>query len=161
MIDLVMAFLPLCAVLLSPVSGRLADRWDARSVATVVLCFLLVGIFFYTQLSLHSSYVEVAVALAFMGAGIGFFQPANQRVVFSSVGAEHYGVVSARLSSLALGFGTLGTTIAVALVKSGASEAQMHDPVSFSSAQQFMFLCLLSLAALAIIVSLWGRSGSR
>lgn len=160
-VGIIMAALPLCTALSSPLSGRLADRLDARLVASLGLFSIFIGIAFYARLDSGSIYLLVILALALIGLGIGFFMPANQKIAFSSVAGEHYGILSAMLSSLGSAAGTLGTTIAVALIEATLSGRETQDPASFAPAQQFAFSALLPLAALALLVSLGERSGRK
>lgn len=155
-VGLIMATLPLFTALSSPLSGRLADRFEARFVASLGLGFILIGIFFYARLSSGSSYLFVALALTLIGVGSGFFMPANQKTAFSSVGDEHYGILSAMLSSFGTAAGTLGTTMAIALMEANMSGKGIQDPVSFAAGQQFAFSALLPLAAVALLISLRG-----
>lgn len=156
-VGLVMATLPLFTALSSPLSGRLADRIEARFVASLGLGFILVGILFYSRLGGGSSYFMVVLALTLIGLGSGFFMPANQKAAFASVGSEHYGILSAMLSSFGTAAGTLGTTIAVAMIEATMSGKGAQDPGSFAAGQQFAFSALLPLAALALLISLKGK----
>jgi MFS family permease len=85
---LVLAILPLYTALASLLSGRFADRFDAPTVAWVGLVIIVAGVAFYALLGLSSNLVSVAAALALLGAGIGFFTPANQKLAFALVGRE-------------------------------------------------------------------------
>ena len=60
--------------------------------------------------------------LGLLGIGVGFFTPANQKVAFASVAKDDYGVLAAMLSSFGTAAGTIGTTIAVALMEMKAKE---------------------------------------
>ena len=155
-VGFVMATLPLFTALASPLSGRLADRLEARFVAGLGLGFIILGIFFYARLGIGSNYLLVILALTLIGMGSGFFIPANQKAAFSSVGGEHYGILSAMLSSFGTAAGTLGTTIAVALIEATISGRAAQDPGSFAAGQQFAFSALLPLAAVAFLISFGG-----
>lgn len=155
-VGIVMATLPLFTALSSPLSGRLADRLEARWVASLGLAFILIGIFFYSRLDSGSNYLLVVLALTLIGVGTGFFMPANQKAAFSSVTGEHYGILSAMLSSFGTAAGTLGTTLAVALIETALPAGDAGEPAGFSSGQQFAFSVLLPLAALALLISLRG-----
>ena len=157
-IGLVATTLPLLTAVTSPVSGRLADRMDARSVAAVGLFFTLLGILIYSRFGVDSSYLLILSSFALIGVGIGFFIPANQRVAFSTVSGEHYGMLSAMLSSFGPAAGTVGTTIVVALLGGTMTGAVVHDPGAFANAQQFAFTALLPFGVIAILVCLVGRS---
>jgi MFS family permease len=162
-VGLIMAALPVSTALFSPVSGRAADRLEARFIATIGLAFILVGIFFYAGLRADSTYLMVVLALTLVGVGIGLFAPANQKAAFSFVESEDYGMLSAMLTSLGTAAGTLGTTTAVALIERIMSQRGTHDPVSFAAAQQSAFSSLIPLAAAALIISFvaWQWSGPK
>ncbi|MFC1814577.1 MFS transporter [Thermodesulfobacteriota bacterium] len=141
---------------LIPLSGKLADRFDAKYVATLGLVFLVFGIWRYACLETNSSYLWVAASFALIGMGIGFFTPANQRRSFASVRQEHYGIVSAMLTSFSTASGTMGITGMVALIARLMGSKEFEDPAAFASAQQFAFLAMLPLAGAAILISLFG-----
>src|SRR5919106_5055247 len=65
---LAMATLPLCTTLLSPVSGRLADRFNPRWVAVLGLCVILLGVFFYARLGEGSTLVWIVFVLSILGS---------------------------------------------------------------------------------------------
>jgi EmrB/QacA subfamily drug resistance transporter len=158
-VGLIMTSLPVFIALSSPLSGRLADRLEARYVATFGLASILAGIALYARLGATTPYLWVVASLALIGTGIGFFTPANQRAAFATVGQEHYGILSAMLASFGTASGTVGVTVAVALIEGMMAGTRFDDPAAFASAQQFVFLALLPLAGAAIAVSLAGGSG--
>jgi EmrB/QacA subfamily drug resistance transporter len=160
-VGLIMSALPVFTALSSPLSGMLADRFEARYIATLGLSFLLVGLWVYTLLGTTTNYLLICVSLALIGLGVGFFIPANQRTAFGTVGREHYGIMSGMLASFANGSGTLGVTVAVALIELTMGGKDFGDPVAFTSAQQFAFRALLPLAGAAILISLISRKSSK
>jgi EmrB/QacA subfamily drug resistance transporter len=82
------------ASLISPFSGRLADRLGARVIASLGLALQAAGFIVYATLGANTS-LAVVVAGAFMaGAGGSFFFPANTKTVMNSSPPEAYGVVS-------------------------------------------------------------------
>ena len=158
MVGLVATTLPLLTAITSPVSGRLADRMDARSIATVGSLLTLLVILIYSRLGVDSNVLLIVSSFAFIGLGSGFFLPANQKAAFSTVSGEHYGMLSAMLSSFGPAAGTVGTTIAVALLGGTMTGAVVHDPEAFANAQQFAFSSLLPFGVIAILMCLVGRS---
>jgi len=157
MIGLIATTLPLLTAVTSPVSGRLADRMDAGSVAAVGLFFTLLGILIYSRFGVDSRYLLILSSFALIGVGIGFFIPANQRVAFSAVSREDYGILSAMLSSFGPAAGTIGIALTVALLEGTMTGRTIEDPIAFSNAQQFAFSSLLPFAVLAIFVCLAGK----
>jgi EmrB/QacA subfamily drug resistance transporter len=153
-VGLVMATLPLTTALVSPLSGRLVDRLQARWVAALGLISVFLGVAFYAGLTVGSTNFQTVVALAFLGAGVGLFIPANQMVAFATVRAQDYGVVSALLLSFATAAGTLGTTVAVALAEASRRQREIEDVAGFAYDQQFAFAALLPLAAIGVLITL-------
>jgi hypothetical protein len=112
-------------------------------------------------LGIASEFFTVAAALALIGAGVGCFTPANQKVAFASVGREDYGVLAAMLSSFGTAAGTLGTTITVALMEMDSGGKLWDTKETFSSAQQFAFAWLLPVGLIALFIAFRGQRGSR
>jgi EmrB/QacA subfamily drug resistance transporter len=152
-----MATLPLCTTLLSPVSGRLADRLNPRVVAIFGLSVIVCGVFFYARLSASSTLTWIIVVLAVLGAGIGLFIPANEKAAFSTVSHRDYGMVAAMLTAFGTGAGVLGTAVAVTLTAASRQTGISKDVSAFAHDQQFAFSSLLPLAALAVLVSWFGK----
>ncbi len=151
-----MATLPLCTTLLSPVSGRLADRYNSRWVALLGLCILVLGVFFYARLGEDSDMYWIVVVLSVLGAGIGLFVPANEKAAFATVPSRDYGMLSAMLTAFGTGSGVLGTTVAVALTEV-AKNWNSTNIAGFAYEQQFAFSWLLPMAALAVLIAAIGK----
>jgi MFS family permease len=154
---LVMATLPLFTTILSPMSGRLADRFDPRCVAVVGLCIILLGLFLYARLGEASTLVWIVFVLSILGGGIGLFVPANEKAAFAAVLPQDYGMLSAMLTAFGTGAGALGTAVAVALTEASRKIHIGSDAVGFAHDQQFAFSLLLPMAALAVLISLLGK----
>jgi EmrB/QacA subfamily drug resistance transporter len=158
---LAMAALPLFSTLLSPLSGRLSDRLNPRWVAMLGLCLVVAGLFFYARLGTSSSIGWIVVVLSVIGAGVGLFVPANEKLAFSAVPSSDYGMLSAMLTSFSTGSGAFGTSVAVALAEAATKSRPEADAQDFAYDQQFAFSSLLPLAALAVVVTLAGRREER
>jgi EmrB/QacA subfamily drug resistance transporter len=149
---LLLALLPLSTALASPLSGRGADRYPPATVALAGLMIIVSGIGFYAVLDLSSGLVLMGAALALIGAGVGVFTPANQKVAFGAVEQEEYGVLSALLSSFGTAAGTIGITMTVALMEASGGTRLWTEPEVLSQAQRFAFACLLPIGVLAIMI---------
>lgn len=155
---LLLAILPLSTALSSPLSGRLADRFDARCTASVGVVMIFAGVALYAWLDARSSFLVAGAVLALIGGGIGCFTPANQKMAFASVGQEDYGVLAAMLSSFGTAAGTIGITLTVALMEHHGGSKLWSEPVSFAQAQQFAFAWLLPIGIMAIAIAFrWRR----
>lgn len=152
-----LAALPLSTALASPLSGRLADRFDAATIASVGLAIIVIGIFCYARLDATSTSAGVVAVLALLGAGIGFFTPANQKVAFAAVSQDDFGVLAAMLSSFATAAGAIGTTFTVALMEIHIGQKQWTEPAALASAQQFAFAWLVSIGLVAVVIAIKSR----
>ncbi len=158
-VGLILTLPPLFVAVLSPVSGWIADKTGGRSVVTVGLGFILVGIYCYSQWGPLSTFGWIGLTLVLLGSGSGLFLPANQRLAFSSVSERDFGVVSAMLFSFGQAAGALGTAVAVAILEGRLGGKEMFsDPMRFAEAQRFTFYWLLPLAALGLLLSFAARS---
>lgn len=151
---LLLAILPLATAITSPLSGRLSDRMDASTVAICGLAMIVAGIGSYSFLGMDSDMVGVAFVLALLGAGVGFFTPANQKVAFAAVLHDDYGVLGAMLSSFGTAAGTIGTTMTVALMELDGGSDFWTNAAAFAGAQQFAFKWLVLVGFVGIAVSL-------
>jgi EmrB/QacA subfamily drug resistance transporter len=151
-----LAVLPLSTAIISPVSGRLADRYDAGRVSAAGLAGIVAGIAFYALLDTDSSLFAAAAVLALIGAGVGVFTPANQKSAFAAIDREEYGVLAAMLSSFGTAAGTIGTTVSVALMEGAAGHDLWLQPALFTGGQRIAFACLAAIGVLALIIT-WKR----
>jgi len=150
MAGVILAILPLSTALASPLSGRLADRYDAAVVSAVGVGMIVAGIAGYSRLNMDSHLSAVGLVLALLGAGVGFFTPANQKVSFAAIGQENYGVLAAMLSSFGTAAGTIGTTVTVALMEFDGGRDLWARPEALAAAQRFAFACLVPVGLLAL-----------
>jgi hypothetical protein len=114
---------------------------------------LAAGIAGYSRLGLESSLALAAGTLFAIGAGIGVFTPANQKIAYSAATEEEYGVLAAMLSSLGTAAGTIGTTAVVAVMEYHGGTKLWTQGAAFAEAQRFAFAWLLLGGVAGIRVS--------
>jgi EmrB/QacA subfamily drug resistance transporter len=158
---LLLAVLPLSTALCAPICGRFADRFNTGRLAALGVVIIVTGVSSYSRLATASSVVTVVAVFVVLGAGIGLFTPANQKIAFASVSSEDYGMLSAMLSSLGTAAGTIGTTLAVALMEVPGGTNFWSEPGALVRAQQFAFTVLSVIGLVAAAVALSGRRSTR
>jgi EmrB/QacA subfamily drug resistance transporter len=109
---------PLAAglLVLSPISGALADRYGSRALATIGMIVTGIGLAGLTTLEVDTPYWQLALWQLIIGAGSGLFNSPNTSAVMGSVPAAQRGVGSgARMMLQNTGF-VVSITLAIALV---------------------------------------------
>jgi EmrB/QacA subfamily drug resistance transporter len=79
---------------ISPISGRLADRYGSRVLSTVGLVSNAAALIWFSTLTEKSSYGAVLISLLLFGAGRALFMPPNTSSIMGSVPAEKRGVAN-------------------------------------------------------------------
>jgi MFS family permease len=103
-------------------SGFLSDRFGQRLFATAGLIVSLVGFLMLTQIGRTTTFWQLALPLAFVGAGTGLFLSPNRASIMNSVPAKARGIASGTSTtvlvagmsfSIALAFYVLTLTVPV------------------------------------------------
>jgi len=79
---------------ISPISGRLADRYGSRVLAAVGCVFNASALIWFSTLNEKSSYTGVLISLLLFGFGMALFSSPVSRSVMSSVPPEKRGVAN-------------------------------------------------------------------
>jgi len=108
-IGYVMMALPLCVFIVSPVAGRLYDRFGARIVATGGLLCCLGSLVLLTRVTADTSPLVIALRLALLGFGQAMFLSPNSASALGGVADDHAGVTASLLAT-ARNFGMLAGT---------------------------------------------------
>ena len=106
--------------LFSPLSGWLSDRFGSRTLATIGMGCVTVGLFLFSGLNAESSALDVILRLAIVGVGFGFFSSPNTSAVMGSVRQEELGVAAGTLGTMrfmgqSIGLAMLGAVMATTL----------------------------------------------
>lgn len=97
---LILVCQPVVQALFSPFAGRLSDRMEPRTVASIGMAFTAMGLFLFTFLTEGMPLGLLIAGLILLGFGFALFSSPNANAIMSSVDRRFYGVAS----------GTLGTT---------------------------------------------------
>lgn len=111
-IGLLMATVPLCAGIASPIAGALSDRVGTWIMNTVGLGFVLVGFLLATNFGQDTTMAGYILPFIPLGIGLGTFQSPNNSAIMHSFPREQYGVASSLLAVTR----TMGQTSGVAVI---------------------------------------------
>jgi DHA2 family multidrug resistance protein-like MFS transporter len=107
---------PAAVAIAAPLAGRLADRFSAAVLCAIGLAALTLGLIALALLGGDASSLDIGWRMALCGAGFGFFQAPNNRMLLTSAPRERAGAAGGMLGTARLTGQTLGAVLtAVAL----------------------------------------------
>ncbi len=149
---------PFVQAAVSPLAGRLADRVEARFVASTGMALCAVGLFAFTFLTETTPYWYVIVVLCVLGLGFGLFSSPIIHTVMGSVDRRYVGVAAATSSTMRVtgqSF-SLGIAALVLAVVVGRHEIGPADHVHLLSSVRITFLIFAVLCVIGVLASLVG-----
>ena len=101
---------------LSPLSGRLADKYGSRVLSSIGLALIASALFWFSTLNQGSSYGAVLISLVLFGFGMSLFASPNVSSVMSSVPAEKRGIANGIRMTLSQTAGVLSIPFSLLLM---------------------------------------------
>ncbi len=153
-------------LVLSPISGRLADKYGSRALSTIGLALNASALFWFSTLRPTSSYSLVLVSLVLFGVGRALFASPNSSSVMSSVPAAKRGVANGVRMTLNMTGNVLSVPLSLLLmtlvmpysrlseIVGGNQLADTHELLTFSQAINHACLILGVVILVAIIPSM-------
>jgi len=99
-------------MMIGPLSGRLSDHVGSRLLTPIGLLISAVGLFALTTINQFTPYWLLAVYMALMGGGSGFFVSPNTNAIMSSVEPHTRGAAAGILNML----NNTGAMLSIAIV---------------------------------------------
>ncbi|HEY4940773.1 MAG TPA: MFS transporter [Rhizomicrobium sp.] len=113
---------PIAIALVSPLAGRLSDRYSAGSVGALGLIVFAAGLLSLAFIPAHAGVIDIVWRMLLSGAGFGLFQSPNARAMIGSTPRERSGGASGMLGVARL----LGQTMGAALVALVFTRVPLH-----------------------------------
>jgi DHA2 family multidrug resistance protein-like MFS transporter len=113
-LGLLMSSWPAAVALVSPISGRVADRYDPGLLGCAGLAVLLAGLISMAMLPADANNLSIGIRMAICGTGFGIFLPPNLKALMGSAPRERSGSASG-VTALARLFGQASGAALVAL----------------------------------------------
>lgn len=142
----------------SPVAGRVADRVQARWVASAGMAACTLGLFALVFLGDETSYWYIIPVLCVLGLGFAFFASPITHTVMGSVEKRYLGVASATLGTMRLAGQNISlgiATLVLALVV-GKGVIEAADYPNLLTSVRICFAIFTVLCALGVGASLVG-----
>jgi len=142
----------------SPVAGRVADRVQARWVASAGMATCALGLFALVFLGEETPYWYIIPVLCVLGLGFAFFASPITHTVMGSVDKRYLGVASATLGTMRLAGQNISlgiATLVLALVV-GKGVIEAADHTDLLASVRICFAIFTVLCALGVGASLVG-----
>ncbi|MBS7619943.1 MFS transporter [Candidatus Bathyarchaeota archaeon] len=153
---LILISTPVVQAILSPLAGRLSDRFQPGRIASVGMAITVLAIFPLTFIYEDSSIEYTVTCLALMGAGLAFFSSPNINAIISSVGRSLYGEASATFGTMRLLGQMLSMGIALIIFSAVIGRAEITPPLypSLMISIRIAFMIFSILCIVGVFASL-------
>jgi MFS family permease len=138
---LILIVQPLMQTLLSPLCGRLADRYPAAKVATIGMALCALGLGAAAMSTAATPLPGIMAILALLGTGFALFSSPNTSVIMGSVEPHYLGVAS----SLGASMRTLGMMTSMMIITVIFSIFMAGEAVTPTTLPQFLFSMRMAL----------------
>ena len=155
---LILIIPPILLTILTPLSGKLSDKFNPQKLSTVGLVIFLIPLIGLLFLDVETPAYLIVITLILIAVGTGIFSVPNTNAVMSSVGKEESSYASATQITLR----SCGQTMSYGLLTMVCSFVMGNLPLSIENAGLFVssvriivFICLI-ICIIAIIFAIWG-----
>jgi MFS family permease len=111
---LILTTQPILQVLLSPIAGLLADRYDPSILATIGMTTITAGIYNLIFINYETPITYLIYMLIVLGIGFAFFASPNTTAVMNMSSREAYGSATALLATMRF----LGQALSISVITS-------------------------------------------
>jgi EmrB/QacA subfamily drug resistance transporter len=145
---------PLVMAIVAPISGTLSDRIGSRLLASLGMAGMGIGMFLLSRLGPTALPVQVIVALAVVGLGVGVFVSPNNNALMGAAPRRRQGVAAGVLATgrnLGATFGVAmsGAIFAAQFAALGGGDGSEATVRAVSAA----LLAMVGVAALGVVTS--------
>ena len=153
---LIMIFQPVVMALLSPVAGRLSDRFSPFKMSSVGMAFCAAGAGIFIFVGKDSPLAVIIIALLITGLGFSLFSSPNTNAVMSCVDKDEYGVASSVLATMR----SIGHTLSMVIVTVTVSRYMGDAPLAEAEPQMLVsvintsFIIFTAICVAGVFISL-------
>jgi EmrB/QacA subfamily drug resistance transporter len=153
----------LAMAIMAPLSGKLADRFQPRLVATLGCAIVACGLFALSGMRLDTSATYIAGSLLLIGIGFGLFSTPNNNAIMGATKAHELGAASASMNLAR----TIGNLISMSLVNlmvhyyiGDAQFSEAQNPALILTVELAVNMSLVFVVIACVISGLRGRATS-
>jgi EmrB/QacA subfamily drug resistance transporter len=127
-VGLTVATVPLMMLLLSPVSGRVSDRYRFTHQATLGIALVSLGLLSLGTITAETSALGIVARLAIVGIGTSIFMSPNSATIMNSVPPDRLGTASASVATARNIGNAVGLALASAVLVAVATASAGYRP---------------------------------
>lgn len=136
----IMLAFPISTVIVSPVSGYVADKIGAKILTVLGLFTMSVGLINMALLNDSSSYAHIMISFATLGIGSGMFQSPNNSIIMALAPKDKLGVIGS-INALVRNIGMVsGIAFSVALLYNRMSSRVGYRVTGYLQGRPDIFL---------------------
>lgn len=113
---LIMISQPVMMALLSPVAGKLSDKYNPGIIASYGMGLTAAGLIMLCFINNNTPIIWIIFLLILMGTGFGLFSSPNSNAIMSSVEKKHLGIASAVVGTMRMAGQMMSMGIAMMLL---------------------------------------------
>ncbi len=163
-----MTVVSMTAIIVGPISGWLSDRFGQARFATLGAVLTITSFWLIFGFNPESRIVDIVLALALAGLGMGMFQSPNNSSIMGAVREDRYGTASAMIATsrqvgISLGMALSGTIYSTQLVYhqakliGGGFQGAVIDRQAVSLSFSDAFLVSAILMSFVVVLSIMTR----
>jgi len=149
---LIMISQPVAMTILSPLAGKLSDKYNPGVIASIGMGLTAAGLLMMCFITPETSFIVIIVLLLLMGIGFGLFSSPNSNAIMSSVEKRYLGVASGvvgtmRMAGQMMSMGIAMMLIALFIGKKPIDKSTFHG-LMYGMKTGFVVFSLLSVTGI-------------
>lgn len=144
---LVMIAQPIVMAALSPIMGRMSDRFSPFKLSSLGMAFCALGTAVFIFIGEDTSLMLIIAALVVTGLGFSLFSSPNTNAVMSCVEAEDYGVASSVLATMR----SIGHTLSMVIVTVIVTRYMKYTPLAEAEPEILIRVINISFIVFTVI----------
>jgi len=162
---LIMISQPVAMTILSPVAGKLSDKYNPGVIASIGMGLIAAGLLMMCFITPETSVFVIIALLLLMGTGFGLFSSPNSNAIMSSVEKRYLGVASGvvgtmRMAGQMLSMGIAMMIIALFIGKKPIDKST-YQGLMYGMKTGFIVFSLLSVTGIFASLARNRKSGSK
>lgn len=144
---LIMIFQPIVMAVLSPIMGRLSDKFSPFKMSSIGMGFCAAGAAIFIFIGQETRLAMIIIALLVTGLGFSLFSSPNTNAVMSCVDKSEYGVASSILATMR----SIGHTLSMVIVTIIVSRFMGSTPLASADPQVLVKVINVSFIVFTVI----------